>query len=497
MDYSFFSSGLRFFVLTAIAFLSFFTTDTEAQLINLKTAPVATGDQFLVQPPVNAGMAGLSIALDDTLADPFVNPAKTGRIQGSHVYMVPTFYRINNGYGGASTMGVGGLAGGNDWFWGLGVAVQEMDIAPAGSNLLKDKSANNNYITARAGKWINHSSSVGVSLFWAGLGAMNGVNLLYPRSERIDQHGYLLDLRVGLSGKTNGTGNYEVLAIFNRADMTHEVTYQANFDTWFGITNTVTSGPQQVEIEENLDKTNTWGLHLGYDQPVGEEGWKLGSIFTLNYKTHPKIPNYELMNIPRDPGNTWAFNVGLGASHKSEDNVTFGTELLIEPVWSNTWVEAEEDITNPAGGPVLVEKGEKTIENDFEFVNSVIKTGLGWRGERVQLGAGILAKTYRYRLKQHDYVQQRYRRQREHWTEWTFSISAGIIFNSLAIKYTGLLTTGTGQPGTTTATVWNTSLDSAASYGSVGGDFIFAPDGELALNSAGVLTHQIAVTIPI
>ena len=27
---------------------------------------------------------------------------------------------------------------------------------------------------------------------------------------------------------------------------------------------------------------------------------------------HPKIPNYEIMNIPRDPGTSWSYNLGVG-----------------------------------------------------------------------------------------------------------------------------------------------------------------------------------------
>src|SRR3712207_9208274 len=48
-----------------------------AQLISIKTVPVAEGDQFGFFPSANLGMAGLSIALNDTLLDPFGNPARS------------------------------------------------------------------------------------------------------------------------------------------------------------------------------------------------------------------------------------------------------------------------------------------------------------------------------------------------------------------------------------------------------------------------------------
>lgn len=490
---------MRTIILAIIVIFGFFffpPEEAKAQLINLKTAPVATGDQFMVQPPVNAGMGGLYIAFDDTLGDALVNPAKTGRLNGVKVYMSPTFYRITNGNGTAKTLSVGGLTSANRWFGGLGVAIQDMDRPHAGSNRLKDQSTNNNYLWLQGGRLLNEETSLGGRLFWAGLGASEGVDMLYPRSDRINQDGYMLDIRLGLDGKMDSRGRYEILALFARTDMTHEVIYQNPCIIQPGLCSpsalTVPNPPSSVE--KNMDKTNTWGLHLGYDRPVGESSWRWGSVLTLNIKTHPKIPNYELMNIPRDPGNTWALNAGMGASNTSENNVTFGADFIIEPVWSNTWVEAQEDIWDEEETELLVEKGDKTIENEFAFMNSLVKTGLGWRGKHVLLESGILAKTYRYELKQKDYVEDTFRDQEENWTEWTFSLSAGMIFESVELKYTGLLTTGTGRPGT--ASSWG-NAEFAMGFASTGGDFIFAPDGELALENARVFTHQVTVTIPL
>lgn len=468
-----------------------FPAGAAAQFINLKTAPVATGNQFLVHPSVNIGMGNISIALDDTLGDSFVNPAKTVRLRGMKLYMQPVLYRISNGNGSARTLSLGGLASGGDWFGGLGVAVQDMSQATRDFNLLKDESANNNYLWAQVGTKVNERASIGLQVSWAGLGAMDGVDLLYPRSRRIDQDGYMLDARFGLYMETGGSGRFEALMLYSRTDMTHEVFYQDFIGFWNVQSFRESNVAPSLRLEENLDKTNTWGMHLGYDREFGDNDWRLGGIFTMNYKTHPKIPNYELMNIPRDPGNTWAFDVGVGTSHTSEDNWTFGADFIIEPIWSNTWVEAQENIVNPEETRVLVASGEKTIENDFAFFNSVIKTGLGWKGEHMLWQGGVNAKTFRYRLKQWNYIDQSFRRQREHWTEWTLSMSIGAFLNDISIKYTGLLTTGTGQPGTNRPIVFADFASATA-----GGDFIFAPDGDLTLENATVLTHQFTIAIP-
>ena len=52
-----------------------------AQLVTPKTVPVFQGGQFDILPSARAGMGGISIALDDSLADPYVNPAKATRLR--------------------------------------------------------------------------------------------------------------------------------------------------------------------------------------------------------------------------------------------------------------------------------------------------------------------------------------------------------------------------------------------------------------------------------
>lgn len=53
-----------------------FATPAFAQFIDIKTVPIATGEQFLIYPSRNLGFGGLSLAVRDPLGDPFANPAK-------------------------------------------------------------------------------------------------------------------------------------------------------------------------------------------------------------------------------------------------------------------------------------------------------------------------------------------------------------------------------------------------------------------------------------
>ena len=54
-----------------------------AQLVTPRTVPVLQDEQFEIYPSSRPGLAGISIAIDDTLGDPFVNPAKATHLRDS------------------------------------------------------------------------------------------------------------------------------------------------------------------------------------------------------------------------------------------------------------------------------------------------------------------------------------------------------------------------------------------------------------------------------
>ena len=67
---------MSFLLLSIMCALLLHPQLTIAQLISVKSVPVAEGDQFTIFPSLNISMGGVSIALDDPLLDPFLNPAK-------------------------------------------------------------------------------------------------------------------------------------------------------------------------------------------------------------------------------------------------------------------------------------------------------------------------------------------------------------------------------------------------------------------------------------
>ncbi len=490
-------------LIALLSLLALSAGDSGAQLIPLRSVPVASGDQFLLFPSERLGMGGVSIALDDTLGDSFVNPAKGSRVQESLLFTSPTYYAVTDDNGSGRSLPMGVLLASDHWFGSLAVSLQQLRtgdrdewwavpqpvwLQPPGwaaGQPLRDKSANNHYAFVSLGRTVGGGAlSVAGSVFWAGLDALDGVEHLYAGSVGLQQDGNIADFRVGMVGSWEGERSLEVLLLHNRIDMTHEVRY---LDWFWGPDDPMPM--QTFRVDKNEDRTRTWGVHAGYVQPLSSTDWKLGGLFTVNRKSHPKIPNYEIQNIPRDPGDTWAYNFGLGLG-RTYESASVGIDLVLEPIWSETWQEAEG--WTPAFGGKIIPPGGKTIENEFSFLNFVTRIGVEKDAGPAGFQLGVAAHSIDYELRQFDNVAGTRRDQEEGWVEWTFTWGANADLREFGLRYLGRVTTGTGRPGVSWAPpAWADAGDMAT------GDFILAPSGPLTLQDASVHTHQISVVIPL
>jgi hypothetical protein len=480
------------------------------QLISLKTVPIATGDQFMIFPSQNMAMGSVSIALDDPLLDPFVNPAKGAHLSTALLYSSPTFYSVGQENGSAKTVPLGGIVRSGRLFGGAALALQElrapewrqnwfvpwaefdrMDMRPTWippqENLLSDQSATNLYAFGMLGTRLGARSALGASFFVSDLNRLEGIDLLYQNSSGIRQRGGIGNARLGFTTRSLSGAETEMVLLFNRVDMTHDVQYvewvlddEPNEEGWF-------DGSWQSRIEENLDISNTYGFHMQHAQFVGE-GWRVGGLLTANYKTHPKIPNYDLMRIPRDPGNSRAFNFGLGVS-RGYGRALFGVDIVYEPIWSDTWADTPEPLETDRG--VILPAGAKTVENAFQFGNAAIRAGIARIGERLDVMLGLQIDAISYDLDQKNHITDVRRFQHEDWQEWTGSLGLVVKFPEFHIRYTGRVQTGTGRPGIANAFRGGAEMDFASA------DIVLAPEGALTLQETNVFTHQVTISIPV
>jgi hypothetical protein len=297
-----------------------------------------------------------------------------------------------------------------------------------------------------------------------------------------------------------GDKSFEAVVLHDRFSMTHDVTWADR--VWDPNARTFST---LARMDHNRDKTNTWGMHLGYSQPVSDAGWRIGAIVTTNLMSHPKLPDYQLvqvMVIPRDPGHSAAYNFGLGLS-KTRGMTRFGIDAIYEPIRTHTWGETEDTVVTPFG---TLPKGAKSTENWFRFSNGILRTGLGheipFDTTRVSLKAmrfevGVAMHSIGYTLNQINHPTRSSRIHRENWMEWTRTWGFGLRFTDLELRYNGRSTSGTGRPGILDNGGGNVFAVADAATASSGRNFLSAPSGATTLTSVVVTSHQLSVSLPI
>jgi hypothetical protein len=471
--------------------------DLGAQAISPRTVPVQMSQQFDIVPSARAGMGGVSIALDDALLDPFVNPAKATRFGTGMLSVAPYFHSQSESRGGGRTLPLAGMVTTGKWAFGGLFALQQLDRTALAFNApLSERTATNQYITGMIARRLGGGFAVGASAYVATLEAEQGVDQLYSGSDRILQEGSAADARVGITRQWGQGQNFEVLLLRSRFDMTHDVHWPAF--RRFAPPNVITEVPERSE--HNRDHTTTWGAHSEYSRPVGSEGWKLGVLGTVNRLSHPKIPDYrinDVFTVPRDPGHTWAYNAGVGMSQTS-GNATIGFDVVMEPMYSTTWAEAARDTLTARGA--IIRAGGHTVDNEFRFSNSLVRFGFEHMAPPtdsathfgIQVGLGVYS--IRYRLGQTDQVRDSSRVQREHWMEWSPSIGFKLRSAAYEIGYALSMTCGPG--GECMPCVLGCG-DAVTVTAPNSGGVIAAPTAALRFNGGRVTTQRLTFSLRI
>lgn len=405
-----------------------------AQLVTPRTVPVQQSGQFDLFPSERAGMAGVAIALDDTVLDPFVNPAKATRLRFTRVFSVPGTHTVSAGGGRGRTMPVGTLVMHGAWAGGGLVAAQQLERASLPTSV-RDRTTSNRYLSALVARRLAPGLSAGLSGYRATLDGMDGLDLLYAGNTGLDMSGELADLRLGVTKDWKSGRSAELLLLHGRTDMSHDVTFPVR--VWDPNARVFTSVPR---FEHNDDRTRVWGIHTEASVPLDTLGSRIGWLATANHLSHPKIPNYPLMNVPRDPGTTWAFNLGFGTASSTPTSTT-GFDIIYEPMFSETWADAARDTETAAG--TIIPAGGRTVENRFRFTNFKLRAGTSraFRNEvdsavSVILQLGVAVSSYHYRLSQRNNVERTVRNESVGWIEWGPTAGVAVRGHAVTVGYT-------------------------------------------------------------
>ncbi|CAN5876562.1 hypothetical protein BH23GEM9_BH23GEM9_08150 [soil metagenome] len=460
----------------------------QAQHIAIKTVPVPTGEQFSIFPSLTMGMADVHVAVDDPMMDPFWNPSRGALANQLLLYALPTFYGETNDWVAGRSLPLAAVIPGRRFFGAAAFALQQLGDTrrtgiwvpmPGGSNI-RDNSSSNVYVFGAVGARLTGRTSIGISAYRADLEAVDGVNMLYGNSSAIEQSGDLTEFRIGGLHEFGADRRLDAIVLTSRTDMKHDVHY-VDWTDW--------SAPVSWS-ELNEDRTITWAAQLRYTQPVVETA-RLGLMIAGNTKAHPKIPNYNIVNIPRDPGNSAMFNIGVGISNAAGPAIV-GAEVIYEPGRSHTWAYADSAITTPTGS---IPAGGRTIDNQFRFSNWSVGVGAQWESERVGLQAGLRLHETRYTLDQENFLTATRRDTRESWMEWAPSWSGVVKLSEFDLRYTGRFSAN-GWPQNQWG--WGFGFVSAERTMSTPGgiDFVVGPTGEVWLPEYRVTTHRFTLSVP-
>jgi hypothetical protein len=452
------------------------------QGIQVKTIPLLSTDQFAMTPSFRDDMGGVTLALRDPCQDLWENPARFSGSK-SHLFLAPrlnhwsygqeTAYHYRSGSPLATTSEMLSSSrlfalpaafvyrNGNSYGSGL-LAAQT--VSAQNSNQ-ENFNAGNFPFAAAAGHYFPAlRTAIGLGASYIHLEGMDGVYLLYPNASRLSQRGRARQLRIGLAGDLKSGDGWSLAA--SRYD------YRMR---------------QSALGVENMDENEGWSVHADYTKrlsPVLDAALSLA----WDQKHHPKIPEYPLASIPRDPGNTRGLSIGAGL--KWQQNQTLAAiDLVYEPIDVKTWADAAGDVTAWDGR--IFHKGDITMRNDYQFHNLIVRSGgqispLSW----LDLRSGLQVRFYSYDYYQNDFInriEHRTKPQRE-WTEFEYTSGATVKLKNLDLTYSLRIQMGTGLLERQWFWFWNAMEKSFAQA-----DFIVPPTATLNVTPVTYYTQRITL----
>jgi hypothetical protein len=461
-----------------------------AQLIPVKTIPIAESEQFAFFP--SSGRNTMSMLLADSLLDPFTNPAKGGYLARSQYFGAPSFFSVTDNAGGGTTFPMGGFWKRGNSFAGAALAYQQIDrvnelgsgffgpefvslssVAPGPLPQEQQAPKANRYAYAMFGRSLDSARfTIGASVLWSNLRSVDGTDLLYDGNLSLSQLGDAVDIRLGATRTLRGGRTIEAMVLRSRFATSHEVGFMELFwDPGSRATRT------RARTELNGERSDVWGAHLEYEHPL-DSGWRVGALATTNLIRHPRIPSYAITSGLGSIGRATAYNVGGGVGRVTS-RTSFGVDAIYEPIVNESWIR-------------------DTVDNRFDFTNARLRGGVSrdfpmvTPGNAVRLQAGAEYHWINYRLRQDDHVNGVTRRQREHWLERSRSGGVSFITPGLQMHYLVTAKNGVGRPGVVSD---NGSLATpdVISIAPWGGPTV-AP---MVLGSVSMTRHVFSISVPV
>ncbi len=499
-----------------------FSAVCNAQLINVHTYPVLSDGGGGI-PTASETMGGVSIAFQDYLHDALVNPAaipfaETGMLitgprystwtatqhststrtlvngEGVPIESTNSSYDRNSSKNYTVPIGLlqkygttGFTISGTYQRYHSKISDHSVTTNSVGTFGSYDESYHGDYnASASAGFGMvipGTNVAVGIGGGYSDIHATDGLLFLYSNSTGVSLSGKGWDAHLGAAAELADIGELQIVGGYSSYKSTHEAEQR------FGL-----------ERVENKDEVNAWYLQTGLRKTINER-LTVGVRLTGNLKDHPKIPEYSVAGIPRDPGTTYAMNAGLGFSWKTSSDAVFAFEYAIEPVSSETWVEAEVERDVNGGRTIL--PGEKEQQNDYTFLNHVIRAGAQvpldtWLTFRF----GAAMKAYNFDYHHENFITNLTRdvESQNSWTEVTLTSGLFATIGGMTFAYQAEMLNGLGileQSGSFFRAPAFDAPEGNAVRSSAVADYLIPPNGNVQVRPIPVIAQRLSFTMPL
>jgi hypothetical protein len=284
---------MRFRSFVSLLAFTAFPLSMMGQIIGVKTLPLITTRQFNLAPSYYAGMGGVHIALADSLADGYRNPALATRLNGSLFYLAPFRDSWRNNrivsdpwFGSQSEANVGPLEGSLAQGLPIGV-IHHLNLyggrlrftagLTLSSEQLRHTSHRERFWDPETGDWSEplrmnafnwpisgiaaiqfpeRRLSIGIGVDDVTLRAVDGIPLLYPGAQKLIQEGHLAHYRLGASYTGADKSRYDFLVLHKRYHMKQVAIYSWQDDihnkdeeqSWLGQLKILLPAEDQAQV---------------------------------------------------------------------------------------------------------------------------------------------------------------------------------------------------------------------------------------------------------
>jgi len=473
-----------------------------AQSIPVKTYPLLCGEGFTPELSSNVGLGGVSIAHADSLSEPFENPASLMTVGHNVVAIAPGWRSWSLGSteilswrtstteerSRASTLPVSLAVVQRADGFAVGVEAGFQRVAsgyywnqrwgtPKPTTMTIDHSFGANNWSERLSVAVpvpGADMSIGAGVGYTDIRGVDGIQFLYPDVRELTVAGSNIDARLGVAGRFAQTDVYTFAVGYNAFD----VKQHAVFD--------------QRPTVDNQDITRTWFAQARYRLRLSEK-MNVGLMATGNRKEHPKIAEYPIASVPRDPGVTWAFNLGAGASWYLSPDAAFTVEGIVEPIDSKTWVAAAQDWV--LADSSVLRKGEPEQHNDYSFLNYIVRFGMSIQAESwlaLKFGAETRFYSFDYHHKNNISGRYEYVAPQSSWTEVQVSGGAEVRAGDWTFEYVARVLSGEGLLKRTFGGIVFDADDVRTAN-----DYLMPPNRNVSMTPVMVVSHRLMARLAI